>query len=74
MQKLDLIALLAQFDAQQIAHREHAHPLFAVNNRQVTAADLFHSLQSLMGSLITINHGAQGTHHIAKLHRGWIAS
>src|SRR4051812_20998862 len=67
MQQLQLVALLAQFDAQQIAHREHADPLLAINNRQMPAADLLHALKRLLRSLVTANHGANRARDLPEL-------
>lgn len=39
VQQLDFVALLTQFNAQQIAHREHADPRFTIDDRQVTRAN-----------------------------------
>ena len=33
VKQFDLVALLADFNAQQIAHREHADPTIAIENR-----------------------------------------
>src|SRR5207245_1247223 len=69
MQQLQLIPLFTQLHAQEIAHRKHPDPLFAIDDGQVPAADLFHSFQGLMRSLVTTNHRAQRTGHLTKFHR-----
>ena len=59
MQQLDFVALLAEFDSHQIAHRKHTNPAFAINHRKMTRADQFHSLQRLVRSFITVDDRAQ---------------
>jgi hypothetical protein len=56
MQQFDLITLFADFDAQQVTHREHANPALAVNHRQVARPNQLHSLQRLMRSLIAVDY------------------
>jgi hypothetical protein len=67
MQKLQLIALFADLNPEQVAHREHADPsIVAVDHRQVPAADLIHAIKRLMRRLVTANHGAQLAGYFAK--------
>src|SRR5438067_8233313 len=74
LQQLQLVALLAEFDAQEIAHRKHPDPLVAIDDGQMAAANLFHSFEGLMGRFIATNHRAQRARHLAQLHRRWIAA
>ena len=74
MQKLQLVALLAEFNAQEIAHRKHPDPLFAIDDREVAAANLFHSFEGLVGCFVATNHCAQGARHFPQLQRGRIAA
>jgi hypothetical protein len=59
VKQLDLVALLADFHAQQVAHGEHADPALAIDNRKVTAADLLHPFEGLVGCFVTLNDRAQ---------------
>src|SRR6185295_4300549 len=74
VQKLQLVALLAEFDTQEIAHRKHPDPLLAIDDGQMAAANLFHAFQRLTGCFVTTNHRAQWARHLAQLHRRWIAA
>ena len=58
VKQFDFVSLLADFDPEQIAYREHSDPAVAVDDRQVTGADPLHSFEGLVGSFITLDHGA----------------
>src|SRR5690349_10228743 len=48
VKQLDLVTLFADFHPQQIAHRQHADPPFAVDDRQVASTKPLHAFESLM--------------------------
>ena len=59
VKQFDLVALLADFHSQQIAHREHADPTLPIDNREMSAADLLHPLKGLVRRLVTLDDRAQ---------------
>src|ERR1700704_5795259 len=67
MQQFDLVPLIAELNAQQVAHRKHPYPLLAIDYRQMARADFFHTLQGLLRSLVTTNHRPQRAGYIAEL-------
>ena len=73
VKQLDLVALLADFNAEQIAHREHAYPAFAIDNGQMSSANQLHSFEGLMGSFVALNHRAQLAGHVSDFDRERIA-
>src|SRR2546421_6926416 len=65
VEQLQLRALLADLDAHDVAHREHADELVAVDDGQVAAADLLHALQGLARRVAAVNDGERLAHHVA---------
>src|SRR5215204_1720296 len=65
VEQFDLVALLSDFNAQQIAHREHSYPAIAIDHRQVSTTNHLHSFEGLVGSFVTLNHGAQFARHVS---------
>src|SRR5689334_13644478 len=59
VQQFDLVALFADFDAQQVANRKHPDPALTIDDGEMAAANLLHSLEGLVRRLITLDYGAQ---------------
>src|SRR5947209_2406464 len=65
VEQLKLRALLAYLDAHDVAHREHPDELVAVNDGQVSAADLLHSFERGARCVVAVNDLARLAHHVA---------
>src|ERR1044072_5282881 len=65
VEQLQLRALLADLDAHDVAHREHADELVAVNDGQGAAADPLHAPEGFARRVGAVNDGARLAHHVA---------
>src|ERR1700753_3817765 len=65
VEQLKLRALLAYFDAHDVAHREHPDELVAVNDGQVAAADHLHAFERIVRRVVALDDRARLAHHVA---------
>src|SRR5947209_230433 len=68
VEQLQFRALLADLDAHDVAHREHADEAFAVNDGQVSAADHLHPFERVVRRVFAVNDCARLAHHVAYRH------